>query len=349
LAVGLVLALVGGVLVMARGNTPAATPSAAALASASPTPVATTPAPSLGTPAPRYDGMVVGFVQRSTESGWRGANTDSFTDNAKASGITLKLAYANTNYKTQIEELQNLIAEKDIQVIAFAPVQASGWDNILKSARSAGKPVIVEDLKITSNASLYYTYVGPDFVTEGQKAATAMCTLLEGMKDKNVFEVKGGATAGATIDRDKGFRQKMGSCGIVVKSTATADWDPSKAQSVTAAYLKTNKNIQGIVAQNDDMALGAIKAVKAAGLTPGQDIQIVGFDGTRDAFMAMIAGDLGATVECSPDAAPLVYKYAWDALHGVPSPGAWTPTEDQVFFASQGASVLNGILAGRKY
>jgi ABC-type sugar transport system substrate-binding protein len=347
----LVVAVVAGVLVMTPGIGPAVSPTSAPPAStATATPLAaqTTPA-STSTPAPRYDGMVVGFVQTGTEASWRGANTASFKDDAIASGITLKVSYAEHNYGTEIDALQNLIADTQVQVIVFAAVRTDGWDAILKAAKKAGKPVIVEDLKITSSPSLYYTYVGPDYVAEGEKGAAAMCTLLEGTKTKNVFEIRGTATSPATIDRAKGFRAGMGSCGIVIKSTATADWDRTKAQDATAAYLKANMNIQGIVAQNDDMAIGAIQAIKAAGLRPGKDIQVIGFDGTRDAFQAMIDGELGATVECSPDAAPLVYKYAWGALHQMVSPGAFMPTEDQVFFASQGPQALYKILAGRKY
>jgi ABC-type sugar transport system substrate-binding protein len=351
-AIGLVAVIVGGALIMSQGSGSAASPKPASPSAVVSTSTATeaaateTPAPAV---AGKYEGMVVGFVQTGREASWRGANTASFTDAAAADGVTLKLAYADNDYSTEVEALRDFIADPEVQVIVFAAVQRTGWDSVLKSAKAAGKIVIVEDLVISASSSLYYTYVGPDFVAEGQQSATAMCTLLNGMSGANVLEIAGYKASPATIDRAKGFRQKMADCHIAIKATRNADWDEYEAQDMTSAYLRTNKNIQGILAHNDFMAIGAIRAVEAAGLTPGKDIQVVGFDGTSDGFAAMISGKLGADVDCSPDAGPVVYKLAWDALQGVPSPGAWVPTEDTTFYASQGAAELRAILAGRKF
>ena len=355
-AVVLIAALIGGAFVITQGGKSgaSASPDATqplAVASATATREAATPA---ATPAPtataaaKYKGMVVGFVQTGNESGWRSANTESFKDAAVATGVTLKLAYADNDFSKQIDALQGYIADPDVNVIVFAPVQVTGYNAVLKSAQSAGKVVIIEDLNLNVDTSLYYTFVGPDFVLEGQKGAAAMCDLLEGATGAKVIEIAGYATSPAAVDRAKGFRQTMGACGIKIVATKDAQWDGAKAQSMTTAYLKTNKDIQGLVAHNDDMAIGAIKALKAAGLTPGKDVHVVSYDATAAGFAALIAGDIGADVECSPDIAPQVYEAAWNALQGIDSPAKAIPTIETVFFASQGAE-LNAILATRKY
>jgi simple sugar transport system substrate-binding protein len=300
-------------------------------------------------PAVQYSGMVVGFAQSGSESGWRQANTASFVDTALADGVTLKQAYANNNFNTQITQVHQFIEDPAVNVIVIGAVQATGYDTVLKAAKAARKVVIMEDRIINSSPSLYYTLVRSDFVAEGQKAAAAMCTLLQGMNGANVLEIAGASGSVAQIDRAKGFRQKMGDCGITIKASRDGQWDPSTAQTVTAAYLKTDKNIQGIYAHNDEMATGVILAIEGAVLTAGKDINVVGVDATNDGFRAMIAGQLGADIECSPDIAPQAYKAAWDALHGVPSAASWIATNEGQFFASQGASALRAILATRKY
>lgn len=311
-----------------------------------PTPAATPTA--AGTAAPQYAGMSVGFVQTNSQGGWRGANTQSFLDASIASGVKLQTRYASDNFSAEVGVIQDFIADSTIDVIVIAPVQSSGWDAVLKAAKAAGKTVIIEDMAIDSSPSLYYTYVAPDFVAEGEKVATAMCTLLKDATGKSVLEIAGTDGSPAAVGRAKGFRQNMGPCGMTIKATKKADWDPDQAQSVTSAYLSADKNVQAIFAHNDMMALGAIRAIKLAGLTPGKDIQVVGVDGTSDGFHAMIEGDLGADVDCSPDLGPQVYKAAWDAMHGKASP-SFIAGQDAVFYASQGADALRQILAGRHF
>jgi simple sugar transport system substrate-binding protein len=300
-----------------------------------------------GTPSPQYPGMSVGFVQTDMLGGWRLLNTHSFGNAAIASGVQLSTRFAYADFSKAVSIVKDFIADPTINVIVIAPVVASGWDSVLKAAKAAGKPVIIEDMMIDSNPSLYSAWVGPDMVAEGQKAATAMCTLLKDAKAKNVLEVAGSASQ-AAVGRAKGFRQNMGSCGMTIKATRSGDWDQAKAQTVTSAYLATDKNVQAIFVQNDTMALGAIEAIKGAGLTPGKDIQVVGIDGTSDGFRAMIAGELGADVDCNPDLAPQVYKAAWDAMQGIKGP-SFIAGPDVVFYASQGPDALEEILAGREY
>ncbi len=345
----------------------AVTVAVAACWSSSPTPTAvpTTPPPPTLTPPPTptpiatptakvytYRDMVVGFIQTGSESPWRAANTASFTDTAAQDGITLKLFDAQDSFQNQIAAFHQFDEDPAVNVIVLDPVDTTGYDDVLKEAKAAGKVVVIEDLPIDSDPSLYTTYVGPDFVAEGQNAATAMCTLLAGFyADKhNVVEITGGVGDLIAMDRAAGFRDNMGDCGITIPAgfSQNGAWSVAQSKAVMAAMLKKTRNIQGVFAQDDEEAIGAIQAIKAAGLKPGKDIMVVGIDATADGFNALIAGDLGADIEYNPLLAPQVYLAALFGLNGYIGLPVWIRSKEGVFLASQGAA-LQVILATRNY
>jgi ABC-type sugar transport system substrate-binding protein len=354
LALVLVLAAAGAFVVsggFGGGGTASSSPS---LETAIATPAIATPVVATATPQPAvgthtYSDLVVGFIQTGSEAGWRTANTNSFKKTATQLGITLKYYDSQNKLANQIAAFNTFIEDPSVNVIVLAAVDVTGYDDVLRAAKAAGKLVILEDRRIDAEQSLNYTYVGSDFVAEGEKSATAMCTLLEGTSGKNVLEIQGATGTQAATDRAQGFRQKKGDCGIDIAASQIADWDPEAAQEVTSSYLSNHKDIQGIFAHNDGMAVGAIRGIEAAGLTPGKDVKVVGVDATREGFQAMIAGKLGADVECSPYIAPQVYKAALDGLNGVTTTPKWIPTEEAVFYASQGAAALQAILSTRDY
>ena len=297
-----------------------------------------------------YKDMTVGFIQTGSESGWRAANTSSFNEDAKSKGITLKFYDSQNKIENQITAFNQFIQDPQVNVIVLAAVGTTGYDDVLKQAKAAGKVVVLEDRRIEADSSLYYTYIGSDFNAEGQKGAKAMCDLLKDSTGKKVVEIGGDQAASAAIDRAKGFREKMGDCGITVTATQSAPgWDPVQGKAIMEAYLKNSKDIQGVYAHNDELAIAAIQAIEAAGLTPGKDIQVVGFDATANGFKYLISGKLGADIECNPLLAPQVYEAALKALNGDNSVPKWVPSQEGEFFAAQGASTLQSILDTRKY
>ena len=113
--------------------------------------------------------IVLGFSQIGAESEWRTANTESIKAAAITSNIDLRFADAQQKQENQIKALRSFIAQK-VDVIAFSPVVATGWDTVLMEARAAGIPVILTDRAVTSDPSLYVGFLGSDFVEEGRKA-----------------------------------------------------------------------------------------------------------------------------------------------------------------------------------
>lgn len=288
-----------------------------------------------------YKDMTVGFIQTGSEGGWRTANTGSFKETAEQLGLTLKFYDAQNKLENQVSAFHQFNQDKDVNVIILAALETTGWDDVLKEAQANGKIVVLEDRRIDAAEDLYATYIGSDFAEEGRKSAVEMCKLLEGSAKKNVWELVGNVGSSAAKDRGQGFREKMGECGITIPEgfSQTGNWSATEGKAVTEAFLKKSKDVQGIFAQNDEMGLGAIEALKEAGLKPGVDVKILTVDATAGAFKAMIAGEVNTVVECNPLLAPQVYEAALKALNGEPLP-KWVPSQEGVFYAKDAATIL---------
>jgi ABC-type sugar transport system substrate-binding protein len=333
----------------AQAATPAPAPTAPAQPAATAAPAATAVPVAPAAKVYTYKDMTVGFIQTGSESGWRAANTSSFKETATQLGINLKFYDAQNKIENQVSAFHQFNQDPSVNVIILAALDVTGYDDVLKEAKAAGKVVVLEDRRIDADSSLYFTYIGSDFITEGHKSAAAMCDMLKNSAKKNVVEISGAVGASAAIDRAKGFREKMGDCGITVTQSQTGNWGVPESKAVMEAFLKQSKDIQGVFAHNDEEAIGAIQAIKEAGLVPGKDIMVLGLDATADGFKYLISGEMGADIECNPLLAPQVYEAALKALNGDTSLPKWVPSQEGQFFAAQGADALNAILKTRKY
>ena len=134
----------------------------------------------------QYSDLVVGFIQTGSEGGWRAANTASFKETATKLGVNLKFYDAQNKLENQVSAFRNFIADPQVNVIVLAALETTGWEDVLKEAKAAGKTVVIEDRRIDATPDLYATYIGADFALEGQNAGKEMCKLLEGSAKKNV-------------------------------------------------------------------------------------------------------------------------------------------------------------------
>ena len=153
------------------------------------------------------DKITMGFAQVGAESGWRTANTESIQDAAKEAGIDLKFSDAQQKQENQIKAIRSFIQQK-VDVIAFSPVVETGWDTVLKEAKAAKIPVILTDRAVDSaDKSLYKTFIGSDFVEEGQKAGDWLVKESRRQPDTvNIVELQG-TTGSAPANRpQEGFR-----------------------------------------------------------------------------------------------------------------------------------------------
>ncbi|WP_235960554.1 ABC transporter substrate-binding protein [Paenibacillus silvestris] len=293
------------------------------------------------------DGKItVGFSQIGAESGWRGAETQSIQDTAKADPtIDLKFSDAQQKQENQIKAIRSFIAQK-VDVIAMAPVVETGWEAVLKEAKDAKIPVILVDRGIDKkNEDLYTSFIGSDFIVEGQNAAKAMA---QHLGDKgNIVELEGTVGASAATDRKKGFDDEMKNHpNIKIVKSQSGDFNRATGKQVMEAILKSpeGKDIQGVYAHNDDMALGAIQAIEEAGKKPGTDVKIVSIDGIKEAFEAVKAGKLNTVVECNPLLGPQLFQAAKDLKAGKQVP-KWIKSNEDVFTGQKAIDAL----PNRKY
>jgi ABC-type sugar transport system substrate-binding protein len=246
--------------------------------------------------------IIVGFSQVGAESGWRTANTKDIQSAFEDAGIELKFSDAQQKQENQIKAIRSYI-QQGVDVIAFSPVVESGWDSVLKEAKDAGIPVVLTDRAVDSaDESLYISFLGSDFVEEGKKAGE---WLTEEYKDSSdpvkIYQLEGTTGAAPAIDRAEGFADVIKADDkFEIVGSQTGDFTRAGGKQVTEAMLKSNPDVDVIYAHNDDMGLGAIEAIEAAGLKPGEDIKIITVDAVKDGMQALADGKINYIVECSP-------------------------------------------------
>lgn len=245
--------------------------------------------------------ITVGFSQVGSESGWRAANTkDIQATLTKAAGFDLKFSDAQQKQENQIQAIRTYIAQ-GVDVIAFSPVVESGWDAVLEEAKKAKIPVVLTDRAVDSkDTSLYVTFLGSDFIKEG-KAAGDWAVTEFGAKPTNIVELQGTTGSAPANDRMAGFKQAIAShTNLKIIASQTGNFTRSEGKTVMEGFLQANPNIDLVFAHNDDMGLGAIEAIEAAGKVPGKDIKIVTIDAVHDGMQALADGKINFIAECSP-------------------------------------------------
>src|SRR5690606_2039579 len=258
------------------------------------------------------ESRTIGFSQIGSESGWRAAETTLTRNQAEERGYNLQFSDAQQRQENQIAALRSFIAQ-GVDAILIAPVVATGWDSILKEAQEAEIPVVLLDRMVDSDPSLYLTAVGSNLVHEGEVAGKWLVDTVDD-KDCRVVELQGTTGSSPAIDRKKGFENAIKDhANIEIVRSQTGDFTRALGKEVMESFLQAEnggKDICALYAHNDDMAVGAIQAIKEAGLKPGEDILIVSIDGVPDIFKAIAEGEANATVELTPNMA----GPAFDAL-----------------------------------
>ncbi|WP_123603198.1 ABC transporter substrate-binding protein [Micromonospora sp. Llam0] len=287
------------------------------------------------------DQIVLGFSQVGAESGWRTANTKSVQESAAEAGIELKFADAQQKQENQIKAIRNFIAQR-VDVIAFSPVVESGWDTVLKEAQDAEIPVILTDRAVDSqDETLYETFIGSDFVLEGRLSGE---WLVEEFADESgpvrIVELQGTTGSAPANDRKQGFGEAIAADPkFEIIASQTGEFTRAKGKEVMEAFLQAHDDIDVLFAHNDDMGLGAIEAIEAAGLVPGQDITIITIDAVRDGMQALADGKINFIAECSPLLGPQLMELV-EQVHAGESVPKRVVTEETTFTQEQAKEAL---------
>lgn len=229
---------------------------------------------------------------------------------AEENGTKIKSLDAQNDTAKQTNDVDDLI-QQGVDILLINPVDSSAITPAVESANAKGIPVITIDRSSESGKIL--ALVASDNVEGGEMAAE----YIKQISGENVetVQLEGVPGASASRERGKGF-MNIAEESLNVIDSQTANFDRAEGLTVMENMLQANPNIKAVFAQNDEMALGAIEAIKAAGLSGS--IQVVGFDGTEDGINSVKAGVLSATVAQQPEEmGRLALQAAFDYFAGI--------------------------------
>ncbi|MEV6238612.1 ABC transporter substrate-binding protein [Lentzea sp. NPDC051838] len=260
-----------------------------------------------GYPQVDVKGAIVGFSQSEKEANpFRTAETQSIRDEAAKKGADLLVTNAQSDLNKQISDIKSLL-DRGAKLLIVAPLNSDGLQPAFDAAKAKQVPVVTIDRKVTSQPCTdYLTFIGSDFVEQGKRAAQQMIKATGG--SGKVAILLGASGNNVTVDRTKGFKDGIAGSGLSVVAEQTGEFDRSKGQAVMEQLIQSNPDITAVYAENDEMGVGAVTALKAAGKTPGKDIKIVSIDGTRTAVQLVADGSYTAVVESNPRFGPLAFE-----------------------------------------
>jgi len=285
---------------------------------------------------------VVGFSQMEMDGPWRIAETESMRAEAAkhADKYDFRLTVAQGDTAKQASNVEDLVAQR-VDAIFLAPREKVGFEQTLQTAKDAGIPVILVDREAAGTAGAdFVTVLKSDFIKQGQRAADWLAKASNGKA--NIVELSGTTGASVTQDRAKGFADEIAKHPeMKIIQTQTGDFNRAKARDVMQNIIQAkNKQITAVYAHNDEMALGAIQALEAAGMKPGSEVLIVSVDGQKSALQAIIDGKMNVTVESNPRFGPLAFATLEKFLQGEKLPPV-IGIEDRIFDKSNAAQFLN--------
>ncbi len=282
----------------------------------------------------------VGFSQVGSESDWRMANTASMISAlSESSGFELIFDNAKQRQENQFLAIRNFI-QQDVDYIVLAPIAESGWDDVLQEAKNAGIPVIIVDRQIdVGDESLYTSWVGSNFLAEGERAIRWLEGAVQQQGRLNqplrILHIQGTDGATAQIQRTKALNDAVRTHpGWTVVSRLKGEYTEAKAYELVRDFLRSGEPIDVIYSENDNMSFGAIRALDEAGISYGRDgdVMIISFDAVRDALKLCLEGKINICVECNPLHGPRVASLIKQLESGETPPKL--TYVDEVFFSS---------------
>ncbi len=269
--------------------------------------------------------QTIGFSQVGSEGDWRPAFSANMQESAKEYGVDLKFANAQGKQEEQLRAVRAFIAQ-GVDAIIIAPVVVTGWDQVLKEAKEAKIPVFLVDRDVeVTDKSLYVTRISADFNLEGRLAGAWLAAASKG--SCKIVELQGTTGSAPAIERKKGFEAVIGQFpGMQITATQSGEFTTEGGKKVMEAFIKSTDNLKGICASfahNDNMQLGAIQAMKEAGLKPGKDVLMVSVDYVPAIKDALAKGEANASVELRSAVGKFIYPVVLDYLKSPKDLAKW--------------------------
>lgn len=214
---------------------------------------------------------------------------------AKDNNVSLVVTDAQNSAATQVSDVENLIAQKP-DVIIIDPSDSDAIVAAVEACNKANIPVITMDRQ--SNGGDVVAHIGFDAIKSGNIAGDYIAEQMKGKTDAKIVEIQGIMGTNVAQDRSKGFNESMTRNKLKIIARQTADFDRAKAMTVMENILQANPKIDAVYAANDEMALGALEAIKASGRS--KDIVLIGCDAIDPSLEKIRAGELNATIAEPP-------------------------------------------------
>ncbi|MFL7882543.1 ribose ABC transporter substrate-binding protein RbsB [Proteus mirabilis] len=218
---------------------------------------------------------------------------DSAQKEADKLGYDLVVLDSMDNPAKELANVQDLTV-KGTRLMLINPTDSDAVGNAVLMANKAKIPVVTLDR--VANKGEVVSHVASDNRLGGKMAGDYIAEKVG--NDAKVIQLEGIAGTSASRERGEGFKQAVDAHKLNILASQPADFDRTKGLNVMQNLLTANPSVQEVFAQNDEMALGALRALQTAGRT---DVLVVGFDGTNDGIKAVNRGVLGATIAQRPD------------------------------------------------
>ncbi|WP_409048866.1 ribose ABC transporter substrate-binding protein RbsB [Proteus mirabilis] len=218
---------------------------------------------------------------------------DSAQKEADKLGYDLVVLDSMDNPAKELANVQDLTV-KGTRLMLINPTDSDAVGNAVLMANKAKIPVVTLDR--VANKGEVVSHVASDNRLGGKMAGDYIAEKMG--NDAKVIQLEGIAGTSASRERGEGFKQAVDAHKLNILASQPADFDRTKGLNVMQNLLTANPSVQAVFAQNDEMALGALRALQTAGRT---DVLVVGFDGTNDGIKAVNRGVLGATIAQRPD------------------------------------------------
>ena len=194
------------------------------------------------------------------------------------------------------KELANVedVSVRGVKVLLINPTDSDAVGNAIAVANQKKLPVITLDR--AANKGQVIAHIAPDNAAGGEMAGNYIAEKLG--KGAKIIQLEGLAGTSAARERGAGFAKAAQAHDFKILASQPADFDRSKGLNVMENLLTAQPEVQAVFAQNDEMALGALRAIQAAGK---KDLVLVGFDGTDDGVKAVKGGKMAATIAQQPD------------------------------------------------
>ena len=210
---------------------------------------------------------------------------------AKELGYKLIVLDSQNDPSKELANVEELTV-RGVKAILINPTDSDAVSNAIRIANRAGVPVLTLDRGASRGEVV--SHIASDNVAGGALAGQYIADTLGA--NVKVIQLEGIAGTSAARERGQGFMQAVASNKMELLGSQPADFDRAKGLNVMENMLAANPNVQAVFAQNDEMALGALRAIQAS----GKKVLIVGFDGTKDGVAAVKRGILGATIAQQP-------------------------------------------------